>query len=326
MKLLKIIYPEFVMSYPAMTVYEFEHFKEEKEVLDYWKSSSIYIICQRPVLYFDEVYCNESKGTISLRIKQRGDEKEVFAEFNMSEFDEDSGENDGFYVNINFFNSVPQTEQPFKNVAGIQILDSNKEFLVWLTPERLLFMYWTGKFEVSLEGDVHDFIRYNVHYIGQAKNQNIWDRLTGHEKLSKVLALEHPFIEGEFSPYELSLIFLKFNGFTEQTVLAPHGSDKIENINGKEMSDKDLGKAFYPSQLDYVRNYAINDCEAFLINLFEPKYNDILYKNYPNIKNGLKSIGYEWVFVNFMLFATLITEEASISVKITPIYESADGE
>lgn len=309
------------MSYPAMTVYEFEHFKEEEEVLEYWKKSSIYIICQRPVLYFEEVVCDEGSGNISLKIKQRGDDKEIFAEFNMLENDEDLSNDGGCWVNVSFYDSEPQLQQPFKNVAGIKILNSKKEFVVWLTPERLIFMFWTGKIAANIKGDVHDFLKYTVHYIGQAKNQNIWDRLTGHEKLSKVLALEHPFIQGEFSPYELSLIFLEFNGFTEHTILAPDGSDDVTNVKGSNLNDEQLVEAFLPNTIQDVRECAINDCEAFLVNLFEPKYNQILFKNYPLIKKGLHSIGYAKVNYNFMLFATLITEEASISVKVTPIYE-----
>jgi hypothetical protein len=55
MRIRRGIKTQFEMSYPVMSVYEFQFLKEEKEVIEWWKDSSIYIICQAPVLYFDEL-------------------------------------------------------------------------------------------------------------------------------------------------------------------------------------------------------------------------------------------------------------------------------
>lgn len=321
MKITRMIDLEFAMTYPAMTVYEFEHFKEEEEVLDYWRGSSIYIICQRPVLYFDEVYCHEETETISLKIRQRGDHKEVAVEFDYYSIDDDLRQGGGIWVEFQFYSKEKQAEQPFRNVAGIKLFTAEREFIVWLTPERLIHMYWTGKVAMSVSGDVHEFLKYTVHYIGQAQNQNIWDRLTGHEKLSRVLALEHPFIEGEFSPHELSLIFLRFVGFTEKQLVDPSGSDYFEDLTGKALSNEEVYEAFRSKELDDIRLFATNELEAYLVNFFEPKYNRILFKTYPNIKNGLKSIGFDKTDFRLALFATLLTEEATCEVKITPIFE-----
>ncbi len=325
MDLIRMVDLEFMMSYPAMTVYEFEHFKDEDEVLECWKGSSIYIICQRPVLYFDEVRFDEETQTISLKIRQRGDDREVAVEFNPYSYDEDLKGRGGIWVEFHFY-SEKQTEQPFRNVAGIKLFNAEKEFIGWLSPERLIYLYWRGQLEASIEGDIHEFLKYTVHYIGQAQNQNIWERLTGHEKLSRVLALEHPFVEGEFSPYELSLIFLRFVGITERRLIDPSGSDNFENINGKKLSDEEVYDAFRPKQLDEVRTFATNELEAFLVNLFEPKYNKILFKGYPNIRNGMKSIGFDKTNFELVLFATLLTDEATYNVTITPIFEKQPPE
>ena len=317
MKIIKFIDTNFEMSYPAMSVYEFEHFKEEKEVLEYWKSSSIYIICQRPVLYFDEVFINA--GIISMKIKQRGDNKELSVTFIPSEDPIVSDMGKEFWIDVEFYDSQ-QTIQPFRNVAGIKILNNKKEFIVWLTPERLLFFYIKRHSEVMIEGEIHEFLYYTVHYIGQAYNQAIWKRLTGHEKLSKVLAIEHPFISGEFSPYELTLIFLRFAGRKEGTMLVPENSVKIEDAAGNELTDEGIVDAFSPRSLNDIKEYAINDFEAYFINFFLPKYNKTVYKNYPNISSGLKSLGYDLIRHKYMLFAGLRTEEATYSIEISPIY------
>lgn len=301
------------MSYPAMSVYEFEHFKEEADVLRFWETSSIYMICQRPVLYFDNIMLDA--GEISMKIRQRGDARELSVRFTPAEEIQLPDNNKDFWVDLEFYDPAQQTEQPYRNVAGIKLLNDKQEFIVWLTPERLLFLYIKGKLKADIEGQIHEFLTYSVHYIGQAQNQNIWDRLTGHEKLSKVLALEHPFITGEFSPYELSLIFLKFDGFSEGTILPLQGPKDIDTKDNEDIAD-----AFIPRTIEDVKEFAINDFEAYLINFFQPKYNKKIYKSYPNIANGLRSINYDVIQHSMLLYACIVTEEATYSIKISPIY------
>lgn len=325
MKLLKIIHPEFAMSYPAMTVYEFEHFKKEEEVLECWHKSSVYIICQRPVLYFDEIIVDQETSGFTLKIKQRNDEREVLVNFNIPDNDSFFESSDGVWSEINYYDEEHSNEQPYMNVAGIKFFDNKHEFIFWMTPERLLYSFWTGQFAADFEGDIHDFLKYTVHYIGQSKNQNIWDRLTGHEKLSKVLALEHPFIKGEFSSYELSLIFLELKGFREDIFFAPSDDESVEitDIYGNKLDEDEVANLCLLSDFETIKPYAINDFEAYLINMLEPEHNDIKFKNYPEIKSGFRSIGYAGANYKILLFASLVTDAASMNVTITPIYKEA---
>jgi hypothetical protein len=318
MQLLKKgIQTSFVMSYPVMSVYEFEYFKEEKEVLEYWKNSSIYIICQRPVLYFDEIVLHEETGIIQLKIRQRNKAGELSVELSVMEDDPDFL-GTKFLVELNFFEKEHSTQPPFMNAAGIKFFNKDRKFIAWLSPERLIYDYMVKNmgFHIKIEGNIKEFLTYFVHYIGQAKNQNIWDRLTGHEKLSKVLAVEHPFIEGEFSPYELSLIFLRLDGTKELFPIVNDGAEGIVGFDGEILTQEQFQKAITEIPFNDAEPFAVNDCEAHLINLFEPKYNIRLYKNYPNISNGLKQLGFDTITHNCMLFANLITEEATMSITI----------
>jgi hypothetical protein len=313
----KMIQTNFLMSYPAISVYKFEYLKEEQDVLEYWRNSSIYLICQRPVLYFDDICLDD--GIITMKIKQKDNDNELIIELAIGEGHRYYRNQDTFILNIHFYQDEKQTEQPFKNAAGIKLFDEQNNFIVWLSPEKLLYEYIKNGLEINVMGDINEFITYNVHYIGQAQNQNIWERLTGHEKLSKVLTLEHPFIKGEFSPYELTLIFLKLDNVTE-IGLVRTDEEFFESLNSdKELSDK-VDSIFQPQTFDDVRSFVINDFEAYLINLLEPKYNQILFKNYPSIKNGLKSLGYFEINHIPIIFANLKTEEATVSVTLTPVY------
>lgn len=316
MILKKDITTQFLMSYPAISVYEFDFIKEEQAVIDYLRASSIYMICQRPVLYFDDMCLDH--GELQTKIKQRGrsDELKVLLMFDEDNFSITNGA--GYWVDIQSYEKKKPTQQPFRNVAGIKLLDSKKNFLMWLSPERLLFEWLHGRLTAQIDGDFHEFIKYSVHYIGQAQNQNIVERLTGHDNLQKVLTREHPFIQEEFSPFELSLIFLKLETCSQTTMLLP--AEEVKRLNGKVLSDYEIGCAFMPVSLDDIRESAVNDFEAFLINFFLPKYNRIKYKSYPRIKNGLKAAGYDDIRHEFMLFAKLITDEATYHIKVSPIY------
>ncbi len=319
MEVKKNIRTIFSMSFPAMSVYEFEFLKEEKEVLEFWKSSSIYLICQRPVLYFDDLEVDD--GIISMKIKQRGREKELKIKLAINEGHRYSRPGNSMWVDMHFYQQELQSKPPFKNIAGIKLLDENKNFIVWLTPERLIYEYVKNGLQLDIEGDFHEFITYNVHYIGQAQNQDIWERLTGHEKLSKVLAVEHPFIEGEFSPYELTLIFLQLESATEVAMLSikPELIETYKNMSETEIEEV-ISEKYKPFEIDDIRNEIINDFEAYFINFLEPKYNKILFKNYPDIKNGLKQLGYSEIIHHAITFAILKTEEGTLNIRITPIY------
>lgn len=307
------------MSFPAMSVYEFDFLKEEEDVIEYWKSSSVYIICQRPVLYFDDIIFDQ--GVIHTKIRQRGDSNDLSLKIFIDSDNFSWLESDGCWVNLHFYDQDPIKQPPYKNVAGLKLLNNNHEFMFWFTPEKLIYEYLHGRISAKIDGNIHDFLTYNVHYIGQAQDQNIWERLSRHEKLSKILTREFPFIDGEFNPFELSIILLKLEECSEANALLPIGpEDEIVNSKGKQLNELEVYQAFSGKNLEDIKKFVVNDFEAYLINFFQPKYNEILYKKYPSIATGLKSIGYDKIQHNYMLFANLKAEEATYSITISPIY------
>jgi len=56
--------------------------------------------------------------------------------------------------------------------------------------------YSRGHIEAEINGDILDFLNYNVHYVGKATDQDIWTRLTGQSSLQDILSIEYPFIYG----------------------------------------------------------------------------------------------------------------------------------
>ncbi len=307
----------FNMPFPAMSVYDFYQYVKGNEVRSYWDQSTIYFICQRAVIYFDELTVGEA--SVSAKIKQRGTSKEIDIELPLCKGSDLNPEGDSLTVDVRFYSVTHEEVPPFNNVAGFQLFDKDKNFIVWFTPERLIYDHVIRGLNVKFNGDFHQFLDYNVHYIGQAQDQKIWERLKNHETLQRIIATEHPYINGEYSSYEFVLIFLQNIGADIINYILPEESDFVSD-SSKTKFIEDLSNLEQEQILDKIKKEITNDIEAYLVNLFEPKQNKILFKNYPNITNGLKSLGYNNITHEFMVLGDLHTEEGSYFIKTAPIY------
>ncbi|WP_305846014.1 hypothetical protein [Photobacterium kishitanii] len=146
----------------------------------------------------------------------------------------------------------------------------------------------------ALTGNLKDYIDYKVHYIGQAFNQDIWSRLTGHEKMQSILSREALFDNvGNRNSFEIALILMEVTGFSEMQML-PFQSwmvgEKVEPVIHKISEDEFM--KFGTTFIEVGDKSLTNEVEALLINEFQPEYNKIKFKNYPKISNGTRSKGY----------------------------------
>jgi hypothetical protein len=161
----------------------------------------------------------------------------------------------------------------------------------------MLFEATTRNFPLHGAGDVAAFTDYDVHYVGQAFSQKVWERLTGHTNLQSVLSTE--FVRGERVPsaaLEISLITLEIFGVTEFVIDAsrpfpmPEGvTPIIHEVGADEIPILAALETVWMKPEDAE---ATNELEAMLIDMFDPPYNTIKYKEYPYIKRGGRSKGY----------------------------------
>lgn len=281
-----------------------------------WKKSTIYILCQKKLIYFTDLTAKD--GVICGKIAQKDNEQKLDFTFELGENTAIFPAERIFKVDIQFFyETEKETNQPYKKVAGFRIFDENENFIVWLNPERLIFEFLRNTMTINLSGDIGSFIKYKVHYIGQSQDQNIWERLTGHEKVSRILSTVMPLYQGEFSPFEHTIILFHLDSFTDATMLLPNSYAAFPTTLLKP-------KKANPSEYDEdaTKKAVVNDFEAFLINLFEPEFNLRKYKNYPNTKNGLKALGFDQINHQYLVFSSLETDECKLCIDITPIYRS----
>lgn len=306
--------------YPIVSSYEFDFLKEEEVIKKLLKPCTIYFIIQRPVLYFSNF--RSEPGVISFEIVDGTSTPPLKCRFIPS----DSGfckDNEELDVKIEFYKKKPDEVEPYNDIAIFQLYKTSGDYLGWFSPNVILYGLFAKTLKIEIHGPIKDYIDYQVHYIGQAFDQDIWDRLTGHKKQEKILIREDPLNSKNLKlSYEVALLMLDIEGFTEGTIYPYMGFSLPSNV--KPIFYKFTFDESDPRFVEYNKPQVTpdaveltNEVEASLVSAFKPKYNEIAFKNYPKIKSGTRSLGYS----NSSLFiqkmpAILYTE----TLKITPIF------
>ena len=297
-------------SYPIITSYEFESLKMEKVVKERLDPSTLYLIVQRPLIYFHNVRQEDEK--IKFEITDSKGNEPLVGEFNPWENDF-VPEGKDLILNVGFYKKERDKKPPFNHVASMKLYTEDEEFIVWYTPQKLMHELLQGSLKGKCFGDLNSFVDYHLHYVGQAFSQKIWKRLTGHEKMQSILTMEEA-MDGRAlkNSYEISLIILRVLGYSENCIF-PLSENKIN----KEMIIHDLKNMeaflkFSELSLPVDAPELTNETEAFLINMFKPEYNKRKFKNYPKIKRGTRNAGYtECSFDLEMVLANLSTANFS---------------
>lgn len=174
---------------------------------------------------------------------------------------------------------------------------------------------------VETIGDPLAYLDFSVLYVGKAFSQKVWDRLTGHEKMQRILTLEgllgaSPEARVQF---EVSLILLKAMAFDEIVIVPDTALPRTDNTklvsHPIDLDQDGAIEAFSLPFIDAGDEALTRDFEAQLIRYFRPKYNEVFFDSYPNIKDGMLSKGHSWSDFEIVgLPAALRTDHASTSV------------
>lgn len=292
---IKTIQIQAATRYPIVSAYEFEFLKSEAEIKDLLRPCTVYFIVQRPLTYIGNLHIED--GLINFEITDGSENQPLQCSF--------EPQKNGFgkageelLIDIQFYKRKPDTAAPFNDVAGIKLFDLNSNFLVWLTPQKFLYEYLSGNLKATVTGQLSSYIDYEVHYIGKAFSQDIWERLTGHHKMQSILTLEDALSDkATKASFEISLIMLDIDGFVEANLFPEFRFALRENVtpiihrftfdNGDDSFEK-----YFAPKLGPKAEELTNEVEAMLISCFKPEYNQIKFDNYPNIKKGTRSAGY----------------------------------
>lgn len=288
------------VSYPVVSAFEFEQLKLLDEIQGLWKDSTIYMIVQRPLMYFNNLTISD--GLITFEIADNSGNDALSGSFDpFAELLEEGCK--GFKLEFELFKERDDEEStlsPANYVAGFKVESEKKDHIVWITPQKILHMFLMGNSPYNIVGDIKKYIDYKVHYIGKAFSQDIWSRLTGHEKFQSVLTNEMPQnILNHSNSFDVALVLLDIVGHTETTVIQcgknnlainPQPNPIFHDIEGENEHENFI--SFNKPWLSLNAPELTNEIEANLISCFKPEYNSILFKKYPDIASGTRSAGY----------------------------------
>jgi hypothetical protein len=311
--------------YPIVSAYEFEFLKEEEVLRQRMDNCTIYMIVQRPLTYFDNVRTDDCylyfEITDGLRDPLRCRINLVVNEI--------CAVGEAVDLGFEFFSRNPGKEQPFRDVGAIKIYRKDGSFVLWWSPQKLLYEYIVNDLIVETIGDATAFLDFRVLYIGKAFSQKIWERLTGHEKMQKILTMEGPIGASPEAraPFEISLILLRATDFDEvlefphQFMAPPDGSAPI--LHSIDLDEDGALERFLRPFAGLGDEALTRDVEAQLIRWFKPPYNKVTFDNYPDIKGGMRSKGYSFTELEIdRLPASLYTDHGSM----TSVFVTAEAD
>lgn len=303
--------------YPVVSAYEFEFLKTEREIQDLLKPCTVYFILQRSLIYINNFTTED--GVIKFQIDDDTSTSPIDCSFVPS----DNGmqtPGDKIFIEAQFYKATPDYTQPFNGMAGFKLYAEENQFLGWFSPQKFIYEVLSGNIEADISGDIRAYLDYTVHYIGKSFSQDIWERLTGHEKMQRILTVEDSLnTQALKSPFEICLLMLDIDGFDENTIYptfdfaVPEGHTPIVyDLNTAADFEKFLTPNLAP------RSEALTtEVEAMLINKFKPEYNSILFNNYPYIQNGTRDSGYTFSrLIIEKMPAILMTEHHTQNVVI----------
>lgn len=295
-------------AYPIVSAYEFEFLKNESIFKKNIEGATIYFLLQRPLMFFDNVILDE--GGLFFDIAD-GINEPLQCFIGMEHLGITPGEE--CEINIQWYREPELKSAPFKEVAAFQVFNVKNDFVVWETPQKILYERFSNDLPMIIKGDFLPYMKYHIHYIGQAFSQEIWKRLTGHEKIQKILTLEEPLNRLTTRPsLELSIMMLSITGFDEEVCINYDDLISLEDpilhaYNYNE--DNELFENFYLPFFAPNDKRLTNEAEALLIRIFLPKYNSKKYKAYPKIAEGARSAGYSYASIHIEKFPVELSTE-----------------
>lgn len=304
--------------YPLVSAWEFEFLKAENIIRERWDNCTIYMMVQRPLTYFDKVVIEDSyiHFEITDGMKQPLPCRINLVANGLCEVGEVVD------ISVEFYSKTPGNEQPLRNVGALRIFRSDGTFVVWWSPQKILYEMIVNNLEVEIaEGrDLFAFSDYKVHYIGKSFSQKVWNRLTGHEKMQRILTIEQEVgVSPEArAPFEISLIFLNLLGLDDVPMVDSFDGTPIDGakpiIHSFDFDDEEALWDFMTNSPVKLGDEALTrEVEAMLIHQFRPEYNEIKFDNYPDIKGGMRSKGYTYTHLTLeRLPAFLFTDHFSM--------------
>ncbi|PHD24376.1 hypothetical protein COF37_13100 [Bacillus wiedmannii] len=234
--------------------------RKDKDVREIISSSNLYMIGQRKQLYFVNIDTQEiEQGVITFNLKMGNIISPLIRYSIYDELKELDNEGDKIGIELG--------EQLFRFT-----LNTQENVICWFTPDSFLYLLSRKEINVFIteEFDFSQFWKFKLHYVGISKTRDSFYRLfdQGHTARADILSNEKSIEESANLSDELTIFFFEIEKYNFNIFL-----------NEGEV-EKDLN--YYS---DKIR--VISDAEKAFVKLLKPKYNKILFDQYPKSDDGL---------------------------------------
>lgn len=268
------------LAYTPISNYDFVMVKDDLHIQNFINSGKLYVIAQRPVLTFENFFVDvddPDNPILKFELHQKGTASILECEFPV--FQEEFNVPFGSRCDIGINYTYPKSEtvfnhpMPFCSMANFVV--KTGEDYYWISPEKLIYHYLRDALDIRIKGDITQFLKYQVHYIGKATDQDVIKRLTGHSHLQDILSVEKPFYFGTLPTEEVAILFFSFK------------DNIFMNTFGPEDQQLDIAVRMLMGEKPIEENVIYLDAEKALINALKPKHNKLMYNSYPQSKDGL---------------------------------------
>jgi len=302
----KVMFNYLELAYSPISNYVFSLIKDDPRFRTLTEKSTLYIIGQRAELTFENLRFEDRDNrqfVCLFDIKQKGNQSVLACELPI--YQQNLASESSKVIKFQFEYASPKPNPipnifPQYNIVNLLLTDQDSTFIGWLSPENFIQNCLNGAIRGKINGPVEEFIKYRVHYVGKATEQNVWKRLTGHSTLQEILSLQYPLHFGTLPTHEIAILFLKFRE-----------AFKIDTISAGEKITNDLVDSLLSKNLPNGKIISL-DAEKAFINAMQPKYNKEFYRNYPKSKDGLYAYHLDSYSFRIHSYLTLEYENGTI--------------
>lgn len=245
------------LIFPPLSNQVAEWIKTDKEVKSFLQKSKLYMIGQRPEIFFE--FAKEyDKSKIEICGHIVSDSVRSYFEFDMRELINDL---EKYYPELETFD-VHTGEKIIK------LIDSKTEnVLNWWTVEKLIYEKSINKPYLKGLENFRKYTEYVLHYVGISLKNDSMHRLLvkPHDKRLRILSNEYPFTKSSRVTDEVTLFFFDLDTL-EIKIL--DDSTPIREYTG-------------------TKEERISDAEKAMIKIMNSEYNEEKFSSFPHSTDGL---------------------------------------
>ena len=309
-----MLFNQIKLAFPPISANMFSKLRKLKDFKETLEHSQLYIICQRKELHFKNFDYREDIPGVTFEISNPDINFPIkcYLPFFQEKLAKDPRKNIGLAFEATKKNN-PSFNYKEDKVSIVNIIEQKGNekptVLFRMSPEVFIYNYVRENLKAEVNGELEGFLRYKVHYVGKATEQNICERLTGHSTFQDILSLENPMHFEDIPSNEITLLLFEVE------------DNYIMLIDDLKDEKNVIAEILRSYELPSYKELSL-DAEKLLIRAMNPKYNQVKFVSYPTKSDLLNTSIHDYIGYRLFDPITLIYEDGEVRGKLD--YEQSD--